>query len=126
MAQEEFASAGKPAKIVISKSNSSLSNNWDDVSFITATIVDDKGVRCANADNLIKFSISGAAKIIAVDNGNIVSHEDYLSPERRAFSGKAIAIIRASQDNGKIEIKASAEGLEGGAITVEVVPEKKN
>ncbi|WP_281228667.1 glycoside hydrolase family 2 TIM barrel-domain containing protein [Flavobacterium aquiphilum] len=126
VAQEEFESAGKPAKIVISKSNPALSNNWDDVSFITATIVDDKGVRCANADNLIKFSVSGAGKIIATDNGNIISHEDYLSPEKRAFSGKAIAIIRATQDTGKIEIKASAEGLEGGTIIVEVVSEKMN
>jgi beta-galactosidase len=126
VAQEEFASAGKPSKIIIEKSNPTLSNNWDDVSFLTATIVDDKGVRCANADNLIKFSISGSGKIIGVDNGNIISHEDYLSPERRAFNGKAIAIIQATQDTGKIEIKATAEGLEAGSITVDVVPEKKN
>ncbi|AOW10831.1 glycoside hydrolase family 2 [Flavobacterium gilvum] len=126
VAQEEFASAGKPTKIIIEKSNSTLSNNWDDVSFITATIVDDKGVRCANADNLIKFTVSGSGKIIGTDNGSIISHEDYILPEKHAFSGKAIAIIRATKDTGKIEIKATAEGLDAGIITVEVVPEKKN
>lgn len=124
--QEEFTSAGKPSKIILSKSNRTLSNNWDDVTFITATIVDDKGVRCANADNLIKFTISDSGKIIGTDNGNIISHEDYLFPERRAFSGKAVTIIKATQDTGKIEIKASVEGLETGSITVDVVPEKKN
>lgn len=123
-AQEAFTSAGKPSKIILTKSNSTVANNWDDVSFITATIVDDKGITCANADNLIKFSITENGKIIGVDNGNIISHEDYLSPERSAYKGKAIAIIKADKNNGKIEIKASAEGLEAGAITIDIVPEK--
>ncbi|WP_281299341.1 glycoside hydrolase family 2 TIM barrel-domain containing protein [Flavobacterium limnophilum] len=124
VAQEAFTSAGKPAKIILSKSKPTLANNWDDVSFITATIVDDKGTRCANADNLIQFSITNSGKLIGVDNGNIISHEDYLSPERHAFAGKAIAIMKAAQDAGKIEIKASAEGLEAGSILVEIVAEK--
>jgi beta-galactosidase len=126
VAQEEFKSAGKPSKIILTKSNPTLANNWNDVSFITATIVDAKGIPCANADNLIKFTITNSGKIIGVDNGNIISHESYQSPERSAYNGKAIAIIKATQDAGKIEIKASAEGLEEGSIVVEIVPEKKN
>jgi beta-galactosidase len=86
--------------------------------------VDDKGIRCANADNLIKFSISNSGKIIGVDNGNIISHESYQSPERHAFAGKAIAIVKAAQDTGKIEIKATAEGLEAGSTILEIVPNK--
>ncbi len=125
VAQEEFKSAGKPAKIILSKSNSTIANNWDDVSFITATIVDEKGTRCANADNLIQFSISNSGKLIGVDNGNIISHDNYQSPERHAYSGKAIAIVKAAQDAGKIEIKASAEGLEAGSILIEIVSDKK-
>ncbi len=124
--QEEHTSAGKPAKIILTKSNATVANNWDDVTFITATIVDEKGIRCANADNLIKFSITDSGKIIAVDNGNIINHEGYQGQATRAYQGKAIAIIKATQDTGKIEIKASTEGLEGGSITVEVASEKKN
>ncbi|MFV5695254.1 glycoside hydrolase family 2 TIM barrel-domain containing protein [Flavobacterium sp. LB3P122] len=124
--QEAFTSAGKPSKIILTKSNPTLANNWDDVSFITATIVDDKGIRCPNADNLIKFTITNSGKIIGVDNGNIISHEAYQASERSAYSGKAIAIIKATQDAGTIEIKASAEGLEKGSIAIEIVPEKRN
>lgn len=123
-AQEEFKTAGKPSKVILTKSNATLANNWDDVSFITATIVDDKGIVCANADNLIKFAVTDAGKIIGVDNGNIISHEDYLSPERSAYKGKAIAIIKAAKNAGKIEIKALAEGLEGAAISIDIVAEK--
>jgi beta-galactosidase len=124
-AQEEHTSAGKPAKIILTKSNAALANNWDDVSFITATIVDEKGIRCANADNSIKFTITDAGKIIAVDNGNIISHEGYQGPATRTFQGKAIAIIKAAKDSGTITIKADAEGLGQGSLTVEIVSDKK-
>ena len=123
-AQESFTSAGKPSKIILTESNPTVANNWDDVSFITATIVDDKGIPCANADNLIHFTITDAGKIIGVDNGNIISHESYQNQERSAFNGKAIAIIKAAKNSGKIEIKATAEGLETGVISVDIVPEK--
>lgn len=124
VAEEFFTSAGKPSKIILTKSNPTLVNNWDDVSFITATVVDDKGIRCANADNLIKFTVTDSGKIIGVDNGNIISHESYQTPERSAYNGKAIAIIKATKNSGKIEIKATAEGLEAGAISIDIVPEK--
>ncbi|CAD0001829.1 glycoside hydrolase family 2 TIM barrel-domain containing protein [Flavobacterium chungangense] len=124
VAEESFTSAGKPSKIILTKSNPTLVNNWDDVSFITATIVDDKGIRCANADNLIKFTVTDSGKIIGVDNGNIISHESYQIPERSAYNGKAIVIIKATKNSGKIEIKASAEGLEAAAISIDIVPEK--
>ncbi|HQE35136.1 MAG TPA: glycoside hydrolase family 2 TIM barrel-domain containing protein [Flavobacterium alvei] len=125
VAQEEQTSAGKPAKIILTKSIPTLANNWDDVTFITATIVDEKGIRCANADNQIKFTITDAGKIIAVDNGNIINHDGYQGPATRAYQGKAIAIVKATKDSGTITIKAETEGLGHGSIPIEIVAEKK-
>jgi len=125
VAQEEQTSAGKPAKIILTKSIPTLANNWDDVTFITATIVDEKGIRCANADNQIKFTITDAGKIIAVDNGNIINHDGYQGPATRAYQGKAIAIVKATIDSGTITIKAETEGLGHGSIPIEIVAEKK-
>lgn len=125
VAQEEHISAGKPAKIILTQSKATLENNWDDVTFITATIVDDKGIRCANADSEIKFSINDSGKIIAVDNGNIISHESYQGSTRRAYQGKAIAIIKANKNSGTISVNADVEGLQQGITTLHIVSEKK-
>ncbi len=123
--QEEHTSAGKPAKIILTQSKNTLANNWDDVTFITATIVDEKGIRCANADNLIQFSITDSGKIIAVDNGNIINHDGYQGQKTRAYQGKAIAIIKAAKDSGTISIKADVDGLTLGVTTLSIVAEKK-
>ena len=123
--QEEHSSAGKPAKIILTQSKGTVANNWDDVTFITATIVDEKGIRCANADHLIQFSITDSGKIIAVDNGNIINHDGYQGQKTRAYQGKAIAIIKAAKDSGSISIKADVEGLTQGTTTLSIVAEKK-
>lgn len=122
VASEEFKSAGQPAKVVLTSSKSKIGKSWDDVSFIYATVVDANGVICPNADNLIKFTITGPGTIAAVDNGNIMSHEPYQATQRQAHQGKAIAIIKAAKGTGKILFKATADGLEAGSISVDITP----
>ncbi|MFD1258605.1 glycoside hydrolase family 2 TIM barrel-domain containing protein [Mucilaginibacter terrae] len=120
VASEEFKSAGAPAKIVLSASQNKLSNNWDAVSIVKATLVDANGIPCPNADNLIKFAITGAGMIQAVDNGNILSHEAYQASERKAFQGNCIAIVKATAPTGTIIFKASMAGLPDATLTLQV------
>lgn len=116
---EELKTAGPPAKIVLSVDKAKIKNTWDEVAFVTAKVYDEKGNICPNADNLIKFTISGAGVIDAVDNGNIASHEMYKSQQRHAYHGVVMANIKGNAI-GNIEVKATSDGLEGGAIKLEV------
>lgn len=108
-----------PAKIILSVDKNKISNSWDDVAFVTAKIYDENGNICPNADQLIKFTISGSGIIDAVDNGNITSHEMYKATQRHAYQGVCMANIKGNMP-GTVEIKASADGLESGAIKLEV------
>ena len=69
---------------------------------------------------LIKFDISGAGFITAVDNGNIASHEMYKASQRHAYRGVCIALVKANQPFGKVIVKATADGLTGSAVSLEV------
>ncbi|HEY4786964.1 MAG TPA: glycoside hydrolase family 2 TIM barrel-domain containing protein, partial [Bacteroidales bacterium] len=75
VATDELKTAGRPAKIILSADKNQVANDWDDVTYITATVTDSAGTQISSADNLIKFSISGPGKIVAVDNGNNASTE---------------------------------------------------
>jgi beta-galactosidase len=119
VATEELKTAGAPAKIVLTTDQSSLNNNWDDVAFVTATIVDANGIPCPNEDTKIKFNIDGAGVIEALDNGNLSSHDIYKASEYNAYHGKVLAIIKAKGNAGKATITASAEGL-GKSNAVEI------
>lgn len=114
---KEFSSAGEPSQITLSSGRSHISDNMDDVRMVTAEIRDEKGIRSPNKDQLIKFTISGPGEIIAVDNGDILSHDSYQDPQRYTYQGRVVAYIRAKEGNGDIVVKAEAEGLNEGEIT---------
>lgn len=120
VAVEEFKSAGAPAKVLLSTNQDKLAHNFDDAAIVKATIVDAEGNVCANADNMVKFSISGAGILQAVDNGDIISHEQYQATEHKAFQGKCIAIIKAGAGNGVATLKVSVAGLPEASITLQI------
>ena len=95
VATEELKTAAAPAKIELSTDVATISNNYDDVLYVTAKVVDANGVVCPNANQLIRFEVSETASILAVDNGDVNSHEMYAGQERHAFNGKCTAVLRA-------------------------------
>lgn len=120
VAADELKTAGSPAKIILTADKSKITKTWDDVSYITANVVDADGITCPNIDKLISFSISQEGIISAVDNGDTNSHESYKSSERHVFNGRCIAIIKAKTESGKITVTASAPELISGSVIIEV------
>jgi beta-galactosidase len=120
VAEQELKTAGPPAKIVLSADKSFVENTWDDVVYITATVMDENGTPCLNADNKIKFNITGAGVIAAVDNADVTSAEPFDAKERWAYKGSCIAIIKANANTGGITVTATADNLKPGTVTMQV------
>ncbi|MDT3404086.1 glycoside hydrolase family 2 TIM barrel-domain containing protein [Mucilaginibacter terrae] len=120
VAVEEFKSAGAPAKILLTATQDKLTHNFDDASIVKVSIVDAEGNVCANADNMVKFSISGSGILQAVDNGDIISHEQYQGTEHKAFQGKCIAIVKAGAGSGTATLKVSVAGLPEASIALQI------
>jgi beta-galactosidase len=118
VAEQELKTTGPPAKIMLSVDKSNLENNWEDVVYVTATVTDENGDPCLNADNKIKFDVSGPGMIAAVDNGDVNSAEQFIAKERWAYKGTCIAILKASANAGTIKITANADNLKTGTVTI--------
>ncbi|MEO6523403.1 MAG: glycoside hydrolase family 2 TIM barrel-domain containing protein [Mucilaginibacter sp.] len=117
---DELQTAGEPAAVILSADKSKIANDWDDVSYITATIVDAKGIPCPIADKVVVFSTTGAGLVAFTDNGSLANQESMTSPERHTFKGKCIAILKANAPSGKIIVKATVAGLQSGSVTIDV------
>jgi len=63
------------------------------------------------AEPLIRFRISGDARIVAVDNGDQISHTSFQAKEVRLFNGQALVIVRAGRRAGTVTLTAEGEGL---------------
>ena len=120
VATDEVVTAGAPAKIELKADRSTIHADGDDLSFVTARVVDKDGHVCPNADNKIAFEISGPADVIATDNGDPINLESFQSPKHKAFHGLALAIVRAQSKSGSAKLTATADGLTSNSIPIEL------
>jgi beta-galactosidase len=67
------------------------------------------------ANQLVKFKLTGDAKIMGVGNGDPSSHEPDQCEEgawqRSVFNGKCQVILQAGKTKGNVTLEAQAEGL---------------
>ena len=81
--------------------------------FVAVEVVDKDGNLCPLAEDQIYFSVIGDAKIIGTDNGCQTSMESFKAPQRKAFFGKCMVVVK-----GKGQMKAQAVNLRDAVITL--------
>lgn len=110
--------AGKPHHLKLTPDRSTIKADETDLSYILVEVFDKEGNPCPLADNLIEFEIKGQGTIEGVGNGNPQSLEAFIASERKLFYGKAMVIVRSTNQPGKIQLKATGDGLKKGSVDV--------
>jgi beta-galactosidase len=114
--EETVRTAGKPAKIVLSTDRETLRAGTREVAHLFVKIVDAQGNVVPGAENLVKFNLQGAGKLLGVDNGNPASHESFQASERKTFDGLALAVVEAGGDPGEFRVSVTSEKLAGATL----------
>ncbi|HEY6956498.1 MAG TPA: glycoside hydrolase family 2 TIM barrel-domain containing protein [Flavisolibacter sp.] len=115
---QEVKTAGEPYKLVLKADRSTINADGKDLSFVEVDVVDKNGVLVPDANNLVKFSVSGQGFIAGVDSGDPVSMESFKGKEHTALNGKALCILQSNGKKGTIMLTASADGLQSQTIQV--------
>jgi len=118
VATDEVTTTGEPAALELSVDRNTIAADSRDVSHVMLKILDAQGRVVPTADNEFTFEIEGEGKIIGVDNGNPVSHEDYKSNRRKAFNGLGLALIQSTAKPGQIRVTATSPGLKSSSVTI--------
>jgi beta-galactosidase len=119
-AEDTVATTGKPAKLLVSADRAKLHADGQDLSFVTVTVADKDGRQVPRSHDRVTFKLSGPGEIVATDNGDATDQESFQSPERRAFNGLALAIVKTrAGEPGKLTLTATADGLEPAQVTLD-------
>jgi beta-galactosidase len=121
VSEKTIVTAGKPYGIKLEADRQTLKANDEDLSFVTATVVDKNGNPCHTANNTLSFEVKGAGSFRAVCNGDATSLELFHKPEMQAFSGKLVVLVQSSKTSGNIELNVKGEGLKKQAILLSSV-----
>ena len=119
-AEKTVRTAGKAAALKITPNRSSIAADGDELVYFTVEAVDRNGNPVPDADNLVKFTVTGAGTYEAGANGDATCLLPFQNPEMKLFSGAATAIARSAKTPGTLTIKATAKGLKPATATVEV------
>jgi len=104
---------------VLSADHETIHADGQDLSYITVRVADKNGLTVPTAQNKVKFTIEGASEIIATDNGDATSFVSFQSPERPAYNGLALAIVRSKKgEAGTVTVKAGGENLTEAQVTL--------
>lgn len=107
-----------PAAVVLRADRDSLMADGRDIAFVEISAADVNGVEVGNARNRIKVEVSGAGRLVGLDNGDSTDYDSYKGDNRRLFSGKLLAMVESTLESGDIVVRAYSEGLEPAEITL--------
>jgi len=118
VSEDALRTNGDPAKIVLKEDSDGCMANGTDICFVEISVADKDGIPVGNARNRIKVEVSGAGRLVGLDNGDSTDFDSYKGDNRRLFSGKLLAMVQSTLDAGDITIKATSEGLESAELTI--------
>jgi beta-galactosidase len=114
----EQSTTGAPAALRLTADRTRIDTQWDDLSHVTVEIVDSEGRVVPTAANEVTFELTGPGRILGLDNGQADSHESYQNDRRKAFAGRALALVQSIGRPGEIQLTASSPSLTGASVTI--------
>lgn len=115
-------SFGDAATIMLKPDKTSMKADGQDLIFVEISMNDEGGTPVANANNRVEVEVTGAGRLVGLDNGDSTDYDQYKGTSRRLFSGKLLAIIAAKTEPGDIHMKVSSNGLTSTEITFNALP----
>ncbi|HKR86305.1 MAG TPA: DUF4982 domain-containing protein, partial [Terriglobales bacterium] len=119
VAENVLTTAGKLANLRVTADRTVIAADGQDLSFIQVEAVDAEGRWEPNADQEVQYSISGPGMIAAVGNGDGQDNASYQGDRRKLFQGRALVVVRTSQQAGAIKLTAKAPGLSDGSVILQ-------
>lgn len=88
--------------------------------FVEIYVCDRQDSPVENARNRILAEVSGAGRLIGLDNGDSTDFDSCKGKSRRLFGGKLLAVIGSRMEPGEVEINLSSPGLAGCRLRIPV------
>ncbi len=116
--RREVRTAGEAVAVRLTPDRTRIEGDGSDLSFVTVELVDAEGVAVPTASELVRFTVEGG-RIVGTDNGDPTDGMSLSRPERKLFSGKALAVVQAT-GRGSVTLTASVEGIGSETVKIKV------
>jgi beta-galactosidase len=109
------------ARLLLSPDRLTFNADGEDVVVVNVAVLDAQDHLVSSADNEVRFSVEGPARILGVGNGNPISHEPDKANRREAYHGLCQVLLQATRSPGPVRLTACAEGLESAVMELQAL-----
>ncbi len=109
---------GEEAKLDAEADRQTIDADGKDLAYITVDVKDADGNIVPDANNNVKFNVTGDGVLVGVDNGKQADHQSFQDDNRNAYNGSLVAIVQSTKNAGSFTVTATANGLESDSVTV--------
>ena len=110
-ATDTVTTTGAPAALRLTTDRTTLTADGEDLTPIEVDVLDSQGHVVPTADTRVTFSVRGAGILAGVGNGDPGDHDPDKGTTRKAFNGKCLVLVGATEKPGDIQLTATAPGL---------------
>ena len=121
IARDIQRSFGNTEELRLVPDKTELSADGTDLIFVEISAYDKDGNFVANANDRVFVEVTGAGRLVGLDNGDSTDYEEYKGVSRRLFSGKLLAIIAAKTEAGDINVKITSPAVKDAFLTLKAV-----
>lgn len=91
-----------------------------DLAYINIQLGDENGMHNPLADRPVTVQVEGAGSLLGFGSANPFTEESFTDNVHTTYQGRALAVVRAGHQAGKVKVTISAEGCEPRELYLQV------
>ncbi len=120
VAEYAITTAGDAIGMKVESTKSEIKADRVELAHIFVSLVDEKGNLVYSADNEVTCNITGPVKLLGMEDANPSNTDSYKDNKQKAFHGKLLIYLQATDQPGAAVITLSAEGMEARTVNIRV------
>ncbi len=112
VAEDKHTSFGESSRITVKADRNWMRADGEDMIFLEIGMEDADGNPVENASDYVDVRVSGAGRLLGLDNGDSTDYDQYKGTRRKLFNGKLLAVIGAGTQPGPVGITVTDIGTE--------------
>ena len=119
VARDERITSGEAKKLMLKLETEDVRANGADMALVSCYVVDEAGLPVYDAECEVTFSSNELGRIYSTGS-DISDHSGLFHANRKMRAGRAAACVKLSDKEGTLKIFATAPGLLGAVLSVEL------
>lgn len=121
IAQDYQHSFGNATELRLTADKKVLCGKEKDLVFVEINAFDENGFPVKNANNRVHIEVTGAGRLIGIDNGDSADFDQVKGRSKRLFGGKLLAVIAPRTNvSDQIHVKVTSQGIQGAELLLSV------